>query len=97
MDQHGELFQENVGDFHVIVQSRGDTLFLPAMLAHAVISVDVGGSNLLSSWINVEVRPANRTGQLSWVLPTGSREASNPVPRQKGKRKRKFTRQLKKK
>ena len=65
MDQHGELFQENVGDFHVIVQSRGDTLFLPAMLAHAVISVDVGGSNLLSSWINVEVRPANRTGQLS--------------------------------
>ena len=71
-------------------------MFRPAMVAHAVVSVDVEESNLLSSWINAEVRPSNRTGQLTWVLPRASRESLRPAPRQNGKRKRKFTRQIKK-
>ena len=49
-------------------------MFLPTMVAHAVVNVDVEGSIPFFSWINVEVRLINRMGQLSPVHPTGNRE-----------------------
>ena len=72
-------------------------MFLPAMVAHAVVNVHVDRSIPLFSWINVEVRLINRMGQLSPVHPTGNREDPRSAPRQRGTREKKFARQSRKK
>ena len=66
-----KLFQDHILEYQVFIQNRGDTVFLPSMLPQAVVSVDVGGSNLFSSWINLEARQQDRTaivGAAHWTL-----------------------------
>ena len=70
------LVKMNPSKFNYCIQEVNDTVFIPKLICHTVISVDPEGSNLLSTWVNLE-KVTTKAATLEVLLPTGSREGGS--------------------
>ena len=83
----------NPWKFIYCIQEVDDTVFIPKLMCHTVLSVEPDGSNLLSTWLNLKKQVVTKAATLKVLLPTGCREgASGKKDKMRGlfNRKKKF-------